>query len=546
MTLIRQPISKSSAHGVIYTSEANDALDYLDSLNSRDRTILENALISRYATKLGIREGENGERWEEYTRADVSSAITAGRVEIVTTHAYRRIVQSMSTLATEKTQSWQWLDESGEQVEDVTALITEQRDKSQFRRNLIRADRLSCALGSAAIWITWRSGNLRYQAVPPQSVTLLFAADIDDDGEQRSTDMTSLEDCSAVVVDTGAASGTDSIAITGQSSARHYIAYMGASTEHEHGRCVRWVGTDPTIVPPFGAGIATDLLDSEGLPYNPMTVLHLELPELCPHEYPIAIWYGSDAGMDESLLPLTGLSLYRDTRELDMCYSRIAQCAIKSARGVFAIANPNGEVLPSNPDEGIVALRRDQTIEVMGQPGGNSTSALEVVQALHKSIAESWHVPSHEVMADDAQPESGIAIALRSQDKIDYRRERYEINRHGAQRIWEIERALLSIGLDNYNLISPEIKQVWDCGQWAPPALGAEVITELKAAYDMGLIDQIEAIRRYYRLATTDEAVQIYEQLQSRRAEYPAEEKDPFEKMLTLSRQEEAGDRWSK
>jgi hypothetical protein len=247
--------------------------------------------------------------------------------------------------------------------------------------------------------------------------------------------------------------------------------------------------------------------------------------------------------MDESLLPLTGLSLYRDSVELDMAYSRIAQCAIKSARGVFTLENPNGEVLPSNPDEGVVALRRDQKLGANAQPGSNSTAALEVVKQLHKAIAESWHVPSHEVMQDGTAPESGIAIALRSQDKIDFRRERYEINRHGAQRIWEIERALLSIGLNNYNLISPDIKQVWDCGQWAPPALGAEVVVELQAALAAGLIDQIEAIRRYYRLATDDEAVQIYEQLKARREEYPVEEKDPFERMLTSARREEQQNR---
>lgn len=542
---VRQSTDTCSYYGVPYASDADSALDYLDSIDKRDRTILEDALIARYAVRRATRTDESG-TVEDYERADARDAITKGRVEIVTTHTYRRIVHALATLFTQRTQSWRY-GEDGED-EETAELIGEQRDKGLFRRTLVRADRIACALGSSVVLVSWRGGNLRYQAVPPQCVRFLFGTEIADENETRDVDLLEIEDASAVVLDLGSVTQNQvsSWGVYSGGQVKHrFLAYVGRSDQYQRGRCVTYISSDWSTIPDFGGADAKDLVDGEG-PYNPLTVANGEDPENYPYEYPITILYGSDSGADETLLPLTGLALYSDAVELDMEYSRLVQCATKSARGVFAVSNEMGEKLPSNPDEGIVLLKRGQTLSVMGQDASNASNALEVIRATHRAIAESWHVPSHEVVEDRTLPESGIAIALRSQDKIEHRRERYELNRSGVERLWQIERSLLSIAPDSPAQIDADVKQSWDCGQWVPPTTGAEIVAEIAAAKAAGLIDNVEAVRRYYGLATASEAQELLEQIAERKAESgeaAAEEQQRQDKLAALQSPRQFGAR---
>jgi hypothetical protein len=214
--------------------------------------------------------------------------------------------------------------------------------------------------------------------------------------------------------------------------------------------------------------------------------------------------------MDETLLPLSGLSLYEGCLELDVSFSRIADCATKSARGVYVITNEQGMKLPNNIDEGIVPLLKGQSLEIMGQDATNSKSASDVHTTIYKTIAESWGVPSYEVLDEGVQQASGIAIALRAQPKIEFRRERYELNKYSVERIFEIEKTLLAIaGIKD---ISTQL--LWDCGQITPPRPRIEIVNELEIAKRMGLVDDIEAIRVYYNLPTRDDAKLIYDKME--------------------------------
>lgn len=508
--MLKRINKNAEPHGVTLVSDANDALDYLDGINGRDRTILENAIISKFGTVLIVKKTSTDEQYEEYVRADVTNAVQKGRVEIFNLHCYKRFVQSMATLFTEKSQSWRMVGEGERDDEDSEKVLFNQRKKGQFNRIMTRADRIACALGSSVVWVNFRSGSLRYQVVAPQNVSLFFARTIDDDGVIRKVDTLDIEDASAVVISLGSYNRDNQ---KWSELVYDYIAYIGSSEEYPLGRCCSFQSSQSnllwTSIPDVGGEDIIDILDQNGIAYNPLTVMHIENPEKYPYEYPISILYGTDSGMDETLLPLSGLSLFNGCLELDMSYSRIADCATKAARGIYVLTNEHGMKVPGNIDEGILVLMKGQGLEVMGQEASNSKSAADVHTTLYKTIAESWGVPSYEVLDEGVQQASGIAIALRAQPKIEFRRERFELNKYSVERIFEIEKAFLSIA----GIKEIDSTLLWDCGQITPPRPRIEIVNELEVAKRMGLIDNIEAIRVYYNLPNRDDAKLIFDQM---------------------------------
>ena len=89
--------SDSTAMGVgsdgVSAVDLDDALDYYDGYADRDRVVLEDGLIQRYATRLQQGDPDSeGNTLSEYVAADVKDNIQKGRNELVLTRFYRRLV----------------------------------------------------------------------------------------------------------------------------------------------------------------------------------------------------------------------------------------------------------------------------------------------------------------------------------------------------------------------------------------------------------------------------------------------------------------------
>ena len=518
MTLIRQYESKA-AHGVardgVSIADMNDALDYYDGYADRDRVVLEEAIVKRYAVRLKKGDpDESGNTLSSYEAIDVADNIRQGRNELVLTRFFRRLVNSSANLFTEKSQRYAYLDEAGNAIEDAEDALSVQREAGDYNRAMIRADRLSLALGSSLVYVYYQHG-LRYQTIAPQSVTPLFSAAIEDDGEIRTVDATNLDEATGVVIKLGQAVDDDRKTL--------YVAYIGESDYFPNGRCVQFEADDPKSIPEVGAPGSYDYRMPSGEVCNPLTVVRQSLSDedaAKVPEYPLAIMVGSDAGTDSTLLPTTGLSLFRDSLEIDMAWSRLAMTSLKAARGVYIVSNERGQALPENPDEGIVVVSLGQDIKVAGVPASYSKDAAEVIRGIQSTVAESWNVPAHEVITGTVAPESGVALIVRNQPRIRFRQERERLNKSAVERIFNIERALL-YAVGGEEVLSWSMRQVWSAGDWQTPVSDKERIEGLKLAFDAKLIDQLEFVRQYHRLATIDEARSLLEDMAERSADLP-------------------------
>ena len=288
------------------------------------------------------------------------------------------------------------------------------------------------------------------------------------------------------------------------------------------GRCVMYTSSSPDDIPEVGNEGAHDHYVGEEVA-NPLTAVRQSLSEEEARnipEYPLAVFVGSDAGVDESLLPTTGLSLFRDAIEIDMAWSRLALTSLKSARGVTHLSDEHGSPLPGNPDEGIVVTRRGQDLNVTGVAAVNSKDASEVIHKIQGSIAEAWNVPAHEVVAGTSAPESGVALFLRNQPRIKFRSERERLNSQSVDRVFQIERALL-YAEDGEEVIPWSVSQNWTSGEYQIPVTDKERIEGLKLALDSGLIDRAEFVRQYHRLPTVEEAIELIQNMAERSSGLP-------------------------
>lgn len=511
--------SSKRPHGVkrdgVSVSDLDDALDYYDGYADRDRTVLEEALVKRYAVRLKKGEADSsGNTLDSYEAVDVADNIRQGRNELVLSRFYRRLVNTSANLFTEKTQRYAYLDEAGNALEDAEEAISAGREAGDYSRSMIRADRLSLALGSAVLYVYYQDG-LRYQAIAPQSLTPLYSPEIDDGGTMRMVDATAPDEATGWVIRLGVSPEDARKSL--------YVAYIGESDEYPQGRCVQFAAENAEKIPNVGELGAYDFVNPAGEICNPLTVVRQSLTEQdAAHvpEYPLAIFYGSDAGTDSSLLPTTGISLFRDALELDMAWSRLCMTALKSARGVYILKDERMQALPENPDEGIVLLRSGQDLTTAGVSAVNSKDAGEVIRGIQATIAESWNVPAHEVVTGTSAPESGVALFLRNQPRIRFRQERERLNAASVARVFDVERALL-YAVEGTEVIPWSTRQTWSAGEWQIPVTDKERIEALKLALDAKLIDYLEFVRQYHRLATIDEARDLLENMAERSADIP-------------------------
>lgn len=497
----------------------DEALDYFDGIESLD--ILRGYYAARYGYRLAKEtSADSGYESYAYKKGMAADAIRYGMYQAVETKTLHMIVRSIACLFTQPDMKFDFYDETGAKTDDFASVINELREDGEFQKHLIRTDKISALLGSSAMLMSYKGGGIRYQGgLGPQVVFVRWPDYLIDDGDKRECDKSDLEDAECVVILLESAEDLNS-------SDRNckYAAYFGRSEQYEHGRYVVYWANDPFKIPPIGSSGIIEYEHPSLGSCNPLTAMQDLYDDgfaICPHEYPLAVLHGQDVGLS-SVFPETSFSLYDNAIECDILNSRIAKAVDISARGSIAVILDEGGVPPENPDEGVCIMPRGARREISNVPSAGAVDGATVLQQCQLQIAAGYSVPGYELVSNQSGiPESGVALAIRSQPKRDSRRERVNSSVHFVDRIYKIECGLLRYFGKLEQQIPATVSQTWSPGEWTPPTSSIDSLAEIKAKYDMGAIDYVEAVRQANGLADRESAKQLIDAWKADSAMYP-------------------------
>jgi hypothetical protein len=111
------------------------------------------------------------------------------------------------------------------------------------------------------------------------------------------------------------------------------------------------------------------------------------------------------------------------------------------------------------------------------------------------------------------------------------------LNEPSVNRIWGIEKNMITAHApDEGNQLSGVV-QVWDPGRIRIPEDKTELVNRLGTAQDRGYIDYVRAVREYNNLATDADAMALIDQYNERKAEYPGNAARKIAAPVGLTRQ---------
>ena len=517
--------SASDADKEIY----NDCLDYYE--RKKDHHLLRDKMIDRFAVSLEEVKAPDGtvlyEKYVRFTKGKQAAMIAIGAYEALTSGFYQQIVGARATLFNSKTQSWDWVQEVGEEKktdEKHAELIRAHRKAGDFEQHMSDADKVSCAIESGPMMTSYKAGHLSYDAFSPVCLNAVWPDSITDDGEARAPSQREIEDAYCIVIQMGANNTSTTSDIENQS----YLAIFARSVEYPYGRHVEYnaqswdriprLGTDPNAIEWTWDGSGDP--DPKKIA-NPLSYYAATNDNKLGVEYPVIVLRGGlqISGMSDTITPLSA-SLYENSVEIDVAISRLIKDALNSARGKDVFSDPEGEGLPRS-FEAVVPLARGQSMQVMGIPASNAKEAMEVVKDGSRSIAGGFSVPGYMVISEPGgQPESGYAIALRTTSLVKDREQRIKLNNHQVERQYAIEQGLLAVHADI--AVAEGTEQIWNPGRYIVPQNQKEKTENISLALEKQLTSYVRAIRDYYDLPDDAAAKKMIEKIQKDNEEYPA------------------------
>jgi hypothetical protein len=508
--IIRKSIKDEDASSVENSNQlTNSALDYFEM--DGDHKHVRAKMKVRGA--IGIRKTPGEAGYETYTKQRTAEKIDSGEMEVVTSGIGTKILRALSDLFTNPTQSWTYLSAEGEPLEDEVAELLAHREAGAFDTSLPQSDWISNAVGTGPLLISWSSGHLTYSPFSPACLYAKYHDFVLDNDEARGVDYKNLEDATVVVVETNSVQGEDG------ANQSQFLAFFGRSEEYPLGRMVqytsnRWDGW-PTIDDP-NTGAIEYRIDS-GEMANPLSWL-ASIGEGVGVEYPIVMIDGGISVTHDRIAPVS-TSLYENCLEIDVAFSRLLKDALANALGTKAIKSGMTTHLPKTLT-GAVHLLDGQDMQIHFVPNSNAQIAFEITKGQARAIAESHGVPGYMVISEPgAIPESGIAMAIRTQPLMHNRDTRIRLNKTPVSKIFDIERGLYQVHTGEPLL--PGVKQVWNPGRFIMPEGPLEKTTRLKAALDAGAIDYVTFVRDSHDLATDKDAIEMIEMMQDEeRAQY--------------------------
>lgn len=497
-------------------SVRTDEINIDDALSYFERRTDTEAVRGKYKDRaaIGIRKKEGDQGYETYTKSRVAEMIDQGELEVITVGTGPRILGARATLFSYPTQSWDWttqVEEKDQPDEETAKIITEQREAGGFWTEVPNADWISCGIETGPLHVDWMGGHLDYRAFSPNAINIRYGESIEDSGVQRGVDYHSLEDALVVVVLlSGARGGNDAFPEVNQ-----YVAYFGRSDIYPYGRRVQFFAQHWQDIPDVDADpTAHDYRLASGEIANPLSWMASKKASegIAVPEYPIVLMHGGLSRTADTPIPIS-TSLYESCLEIDVAFSKLLKASQTSALGKDVLTNELGHELPRCL-EGAVLLRKGQTLQIMGQPVSNAQGAMEITKDTMRALAEGYNVPGYQVIAPPGgNPESGIALIVRTQPLIKDRDDRAKLNKKEVERLWQIERYMYEF-VTGKPLGTRETKQIWNPGRYIMPETETEKVTRLTTAMDKGLIDYVRAIRDFHNLATDKDAIEFIEKMQ--------------------------------
>jgi hypothetical protein len=528
-------------------SSVTDAIAYFN--RERNNEMIRDAMKRRFGIALIPGEsltddsGSYVSRQGYYKRSAFSDAIDVGMIENIDTGTGIKVIQTLATLSTQQDQSWTWVDKTApkqENIYDVSQLVGEVRERGGFATAFTELDMAACMVESALFHIYYDGDLITYDVVTRDKVWIYFGRSIElrAEGEQpksKNVDFRKLEDASAVIVLIATGSDDESMTKSMTPEFNRYMAYVGSCTDFEDGRFVTYEARKPWPIPePYpqdrgsirekGAILYEHMID--GKPCNPLSWLQNhgtpEERDLVTTEYPFVIWRAGHRAISNSIMPIT-TSLYESCIEIEIAMSRLLKAALDGARGMQVISlSKSNSKLPTNLD--IPVISEGDSITQNGWPAGHAQSGIDVLLKITEQTVGSFNVPGYAVIGQlgGMNPQSGVALMIQTQPLITFRNRRISLNRDGARRIWEIERALLALGYpsETRGLLNPSIVQQWDPGRWELPEPKLEKVQGVTQAMDARLEDYVGAIQEWHGLPTEAAALELIDRMKARDPEF--------------------------
>jgi hypothetical protein len=509
--IIRQSLDEGDIASVENTNpRVNNALDYFE--RDDDHKHVRAKMKTRGAIGIKKKEGEAG--YETYTKQRTSQMIESGEMEVITSGTGAKILGTLSSLFTNPTQSWTYLSEDDEPLEeeDVAELFAH-REAGGFETSLPQADWISNAVGTGPLLLSWSSGHLTYNPFSPACLYAKYHDFISDNSEPRGVNYKDLEDATVVVVETNAVLDTTASATEAQ-----FIAFFGRSTDYPYGRMVQYKADAWDGWPDANDPNAIDYRLDSGEIANPLSWL-AATGEGTGVEYPIIMIDGGISVTHQQIAPVS-TSLFENCLEIDVAFSRLLKDSLENALGTKAIKSGMTTHLPRTLS-GAVHLMDDQEMQIHFVPNSNADIAFKITKEQARAIAESHGVPGYIIISEaGALPESGIALAIRTQPLIQNRNTRISLNKTPVAKMFDIERGLYQFHRNEPLL--PGTRQVWNPGRFIMPENELDKLNRLSTALDKRAISYVRYIRDLHNLATDDDAVDYIEEMARQDAEFPA------------------------
>lgn len=527
-SVIRQSLESLNDATPLMNEKALDICEFVTRKN--DFWTVRNANFMRYGTQIAkTKESDNGELSADYrqlsgqseyyapnliARPGEEAKFAAGLYETVVSGVAQTILKTIACLFTSYEQQLQFL--SGDKPsDDVNEFIGLHRDGGSLYDKLIQADTLACGCDSCLLHVYLKGDDLAYDVVWPSSVQVVFGSNLDDKTQSRGyvkrfVDTTDLEDASAVIVFLG-----------GGSEKSTWQAYVGACQDWPNGRMVSYQQTTSWPIPkPGDSAILSEYERQDVGICNPMTHVVSTIKGVgLGYEYPLVVIRGDARYGANECIPISD-TFFCNCKEIETAWSVLLRSGIKAARGKDIISlGASGDRLPESLD--VVVVPAGCTYQYI--PGNSSgvTSAMDAITTLTRAVGSSRGVPPYVIIGPvPSQPESGVALAIRTAPLIDSRNTRIRLNTAQVQKIGYCEMALLTETDPSLASMFAGVRSVWTPGQYQVPTDMSTMLLDIEKARTLEINDQVESVRLAKGFKTDQDAIDWIKKLAERDPDY--------------------------
>jgi hypothetical protein len=492
------------------------AIDYFNLRT--DRAQVKEAYIPLYGTEL-VTEQDPVKRTNQvqtYAKPGFTALVDNDMIEAMSIGFGQKVVNAKATLFTEPGNKFSLIHENEDtDVKPAEALLFKNRTEGNAKTTLVRADKLSLEVGSAAVLLSFANDTVTYQHFDPNSVKAYFGDIIEENGKPRAVDRSDVEDATKIVIRLGQV----------DVDKWNYLAIFGRSNTYPSGRWVTYQEGDSAKVPePYETGVIE--FEIEGKMANPMSYYANTHPDENVPEYPISIIYSGMTENTGEMMPIT-TSLYRKCIEFSRAASHTLSTSQDAAAGCIGVETTSeGRNAPIPKSYNKFRTFPGQTVVSHDRDSSSQEAAYSILKGLMIDAAGGFSVPDYMVVSEDhtLDASSGIALEVKTRPLIQDRQNRIDENAASVRKIFEIEKAYISLFSTakegDINLLE-ECEQKWDAGPYNLPENKLEAAQRITAMTELGLMDTIEGIRQYYRLPDDVEAKEMYRKMEERAEEFP-------------------------